>query len=286
MKKFHPESLRSAFSLHNILLLFLGSLLAVMVLSQANPGITVPGRDYGIFSYIGQQITLGKLPYQDAWDHKPPAIFYVDALGLWLAHGFRWGIWGMEFLALTFSIWLSYHLLKKNWGVLPALLGTAVWLYGLYITLEGGNRTEEFPLPLHFLAILILLELIENPRNHFYGFALGLTFSFSFLFRANNAMVETAAIAALILIWLFQRQYRTIVVQILFIGMGVILPILLTCLYFWSQGIFKEMFDGSITYNLLYSGTKLSNESILSAGIRNLGLLVWVGNPWLSFGHL
>jgi len=277
MKKLQPESRKGIFSLSNVLLSLLIFLLAVMVLSQANPGMSVPGRDYGIFSYIGQQITLGKLPYKDAWDHKPPAIFYVDALGLWLGHGFRWGIWGIEFLAVALSIWLSYHLLKKNWGVFPALLGTAAWLFGFYLTLEGGNRTEEFPLPLHFLAILILLELIQNPRNYFYGFTLGLTFSISFLFRANNAMVETAVIATLFLIWLYQRQFRTILMQIIFIGMGVLLPILITCIYFWSQGIFKEMFDGSITYNLFYSSTKFSNESILQTGIQNLGVLAWIG---------
>jgi hypothetical protein len=277
MSKLQSESFISIFSLRNILLLFLGSLLTVLVLSQANPGITLPGRDYGIFSYIGQQITLGKLPYKDAWDQKPPAIFYLDAFGLWLAHGYRWGIWGMEFIAILLSIWFSYYLLKKNWGVLPALLGTAVWIYGLYITLEGGNRTEEFPLPLHFLAVLIFLALINDPQNYFYGFGLGLTFSLSFLFRANNAMVETAAIASLFLIWLFQRQFRTIRLQIIFIGLGVLLPILTTGLYFWSRSIFKEMFDGSITYNLIYSGTRLSNEPVLLAAVRNLGLLAWIG---------
>src|SRR5262245_8845426 len=104
MKKIPPENLKSIFSFSNVLLVFLVLLLAVMVLSQSNPGITLPGRDYGIFSYIGQQITLGRLPYKDAWDHKPPAIFYIDALGLWLGHGFRWGIWLIEFLAIALSI--------------------------------------------------------------------------------------------------------------------------------------------------------------------------------------
>ena len=277
MKKLQPNLPRKIFSLSNVFLVLLVSLLAVMVLSQANPGITVPGRDYGIFSYIGQQITLGKLPYRDAWDHKPPAIFYINALGLWLGHGFRWGIWAVEFLALTLSIWLSYHLLKKNWGLVPALAGTAAWLYGFYITIEGGNRTEEFPLPLHFLAILILLELIKNPRNYVYGFVLGLAFSVSFLFRANNAMVETTIIVTLLSILLFQRKYRILLAQSIFIGIGVFLPILISCVYFWSQGIFKEMFDGSITYNLLYSGTKLSQESVLLTGIKNLGAIAWIG---------
>ena len=73
--------------LSNVLLALLAGVLALIVLSQSNPGLSLPDRDYGIFAYIGQQIVLGRLPYRDAWDHKPPAIFYTDALGLWAAHG-------------------------------------------------------------------------------------------------------------------------------------------------------------------------------------------------------
>ena len=140
---------------------FIG-LLTLIALSQANPGMTVPSRDYGIFSYIGQQIVLGKLPYKDAWDHKPPAIFYIDALGLWAARGLRWGIWAIEFFSLAAAIWLSYILIKKLWGVFPALCAVAIWIFGLNITLQGGNITEEFPLPLHFLALILFLRLAES----------------------------------------------------------------------------------------------------------------------------
>ena len=146
----------------NILLALLIIVLSLIVLSQANPGLSLPDRDYGIFSYIGQQIVLGKLPYKDAWDHKPPAVFYVDALGLWAAHGLRWGIWAIEFICLAAAIWLSYILIKKLWGVFPALCAIAIWIFGLNITLQGGNITEEFPLPLHFLALIFFCGL-QNP---------------------------------------------------------------------------------------------------------------------------
>ena len=149
--------------LSNVLLALLIIVLSLIVLSQANPGMNVPSRDYGIFSYIGQQIVLGKLPYKDAWDHKPPAVFYVDALGLWAAHGLRWGIWAIEFICLAAATWLSYLLIKKLWGVFPALCAVAIWTFGLNITLQGGNITEEFPLPLHFLALIFFCGLQNLP---------------------------------------------------------------------------------------------------------------------------
>ena len=261
----------------NVLLALLIIVLSLIVLSQANPGLSLPDRDYGIFSYIGQQIVLGKLPYKDAWDHKPPAVFYVDALGLWMAHGLRWGIWAIEFICLAAAIWLSYILIKKLWGVFSALCSIAIWIFGLNITLQGGNITEEFPLPLHFLALVLFLRLVESPDNFWDGLIIGLAFSISFLFRANNAMVETAIVLTLWLIWIIQRKFRILLRQMVWMGIGALVPILITSIYFWALGIFKAMFDASITYNVIYSETKFNGTSALMAGLQNLGFAAWIG---------
>ena len=277
MTKTQSNRFRNILNLPNALLALLIVVLTLIVLSQANPGMTVPSRDYGIFSYIGQQIVLGKLPYKDAWDHKPPAVFYVDALGLWAAHGLRWGIWAIEFICLAAAILLSYLLIKKLWGVFPALCAIAIWIFGLNLTLQGGNITEEFPLPLHFLALILFLRLAESPDNFWDGFVIGLTFSISFLFRANNAMVETAIVLTLWLTWSIQRNFRVLLRQLTWMGIGAALPILITSIYFWALGIFKAMFDASITYNVIYSETKFNGTSALMAGIQNLSFPAWIG---------
>ena len=277
MTKAQSNRFRNIPILSNVLLALLIIVLSLIVLSQANPGLSLPDRDYGIFSYIGQQIVLGKLPYKDAWDHKPPAVFYVDALGLWAAHGLRWGIWAIEFICLAAAIWLSYILIKKLWGVFPALCAIAIWIFGLNITLQGGNITEEFPLPLHFLALILFLRLAEFPDNYLDGLIIGLAFSISFLFRANNAMVETAIVLTLWLIWIFQRNFRTLFRQMLWMAVGALVPLLITSIYFWALGSFKAMFDASITYNVIYSETKFNGTSALMAGLQNLGFAAWIG---------
>ncbi len=223
MTQTQSNRFRNVLNFPNALLALLIIVLTFIVLSQANPGMNVPSRDYGIFSYIGQQIVLGKLPYKDAWDHKPPAIFYVDALGLWAAHGLRWGIWAIEFICLAAAIWLSYLLIKKLWGVFPALCAIAIWIFGLNITLQGGNITEEFPLPLHFLALILFLRLAESPDNFWDGLIIGLAFSISFLFRANNAMVETAIVLTLWLIWIIQRNFRVLLRQMIWMAVGALI---------------------------------------------------------------
>src|SRR5215472_6478303 len=38
------------------------------------------GRDQGIYAVVGHAITLGGVPYRDAWDFKPPGIHFLFAL--------------------------------------------------------------------------------------------------------------------------------------------------------------------------------------------------------------
>ena len=177
-----------------ILLAMLLMVLVLTVLVQANPGTRIPGRDYGFYVYIGEQIVHGKLPYRDAWESKPPAIFYVNAIGLWLGRGSRWGVWIIELIALLAAATISFSTMRKLWGIWPALAGLVLWLIGLDLTLEGGNLTEEYPLALHFLSIALFIRLIEMPKHRLYNTLLGLAFAVCFLFRPNNAALEAAII--------------------------------------------------------------------------------------------
>ncbi len=113
------------------------ALAVLSVLRQANPLYNFPSLDNGYYLYIGQQILAGKTPYVDMWESKPPGIFYVNALGLWLGRGSRWGVWALEFAALFSAAGVSFLTLRKIYGFLPALLGTLTALWGVSAVLPG-----------------------------------------------------------------------------------------------------------------------------------------------------
>ena len=259
----------------NILLAILLVVLVLIVLVQANPGTHIPGRDYGFYVYIGDQILHGKLPYRDAWESKPPAIFYLNTIGLWIGRGSRWGVWIIELIALLVAAVFSFHIMKKLWGIWPALGGLLLWLRGLHLTLEGGNLTEEYPLPLHFLSIFLFLKLVENPKHRFYNVLLGLALGISFLFRPNNAGVEIAIILTLLLVQVFQRNLTSIFIQTFWLALGALIPILVTGLYFWSQGLLRDLIEASLLYNLTYSATEITSSSPLLTGFSIFGWVAW-----------
>ena len=36
--------------------------------------------DEGAYAYMGQRVLAGDVPYRDFFDHKPPVIYYINAL--------------------------------------------------------------------------------------------------------------------------------------------------------------------------------------------------------------
>lgn len=260
-----------------LLWILLFALLALTVLTQANPGTHLPNRDYGFYAYIGKQIVKGQLPYRDVWESKPPAIFYLNAFALRLGRGLRWGIWLVEFAFLFAAIAASFYLLKKLWGTAPALFGIFVWLWGMEITLEGGNFTEEYPLVFHFLALLLLIKLIRHPEHRLFNLTLGLLLSISFLFRPNNAVVEAVTVLVLAASLLVQRNFRALWISVLWIALGFLVPLGVTCAYFAYHGLFYAMLEASILYNLAYSDAQQTAASPLLVGFEYLNLAAWIG---------
>ena len=259
-----------------ILLSFL-VLLSLIVVAQANPILKLPGRDNGTYLYIGSQILSGKLPYKDAWESKPPAIFYVNALGLWLGKGTRLGVWLMEFFAIFLATLISFILLQRLWKNQAALFGTLVWLYGLNRTLEGGNLTEEYSLPFSFLALLVFLYALEKPNLRFPDILIGTLFAINFLFRPNNTITQAAIALTLILLCFIQGNYRLLFFRLGALAIGALAVILIPVLYFWQEGALLEFYNATITFNITYSTTTIiANSNPLQSGFIILGASTWI----------
>lgn len=253
------------------------AVLALIVLAQTNPGAELPSRDYGFYAYIGKQIVKGQLPYRDMWESKPPAIFYLNAFALRLGRGLRWGIWLVEFGFLFSAIAASFSLMKKLWGLPPAIFGILAWLWGMDFTLQGGNYTEEYPLVIHFLALILLLRLIQTPKHRLFNLTLGLTLSISLLFRPNNAIVEIVVILVFGATLLWKRDFRSFFTAVLWVTLGSAIPLAVVSAYFAYYGLFQAMLEASVLYNLTYSAAELTASSPLRVGFQFLNLAAWIG---------
>jgi hypothetical protein len=85
------------------------------------------GRDQGIYAVVGEAVTRGSLPYRDAWDFKPPAIFLVYALARALGGPGMLPVRMLEVLALASLVPAFAALSRRCLGdARPGLVAAAV----------------------------------------------------------------------------------------------------------------------------------------------------------------
>ena len=159
-------------------------LLAAYALAYASPAfLKISDVDSAIFQYTGNGIRSGQLPYLDLYDHKPPAIFYINALGLALGNGSRWGIWIIELLSLTAAGILCSLYLKPYFGSIPTMIATAAFIINLVFFHEGGNLTEEYALPFEFAALYLLGIWSNGKRPRLMSFLIGFSIAIASTFK-------------------------------------------------------------------------------------------------------
>jgi len=263
--------------------LLLGVAAALVLLSQSPLVFDIPGRDAGLYGYSGWRILQGEILYRDIFDHKPPLIFYLNALGLWLGSGSHWGIWILEALSLFAATALSLVTLRRAFTLLPAVAATVVWLLTLPL-LGTANRPEAFALPLQFLALYLALRYLAAPRAaHLY--LLGLSATAAFLLKPNLVGIWLAIALALFLLRARHSEWRRLAREATQMAAAAVVPLLLVLLYFAANGALTSMIDAVLNFNLAYaSGSLLDRfltlyqgiEVTAQTGLSIVGLAAWL----------
>lgn len=229
------------------------ALVATLPHSPANMSYVWP--DSGTFQYVAHRLVEGQRLYRDVWDHKPPLIYYINVLGIWLGGESRWGVWALSFLAMTAAVWLSVRLLRRAFGTVLALLVTALWLLVYFNLIEDGNMTEEYALPLQFACLLLAVE-VETQRGSMYrwrGVLIGILLGLIFFLKSNEIGVGMAIAGYILLQAVFKRQGRVALVNLatIFGGFGLVCAVMFAFLY--AQGSLGDFWDVAIRFNLYYA---------------------------------
>ena len=252
-------------------LLLLGGVLAVLL--PVSPwNMPLVGRDSGVFLYAGWRILAGELPYRDVWDHKPPLIHYLDALGLALGGGSRWGVWVLEVVSLFIAAAVGFHLLKKAFGLWPAIYSLVLWLLTLTVVLQGGNLTTEYTLPLQFLALWLVYDAgtPSFPRGRWA--LIGALGVLAFFTKQTATGIWIAIAFYLVLTRLRSGQARRLMREMALLAAGAGAVTLAVLAFLASQGILGDFWDAAFRYNREYIVAPLLFQlQVMIAGVAPLG---------------
>ena len=252
-------------------------LFSTFVMLQTSPWVVqTPRNDSGIFLYFGAQILKGKLPFVHLWDHKPPLIFYLDALGLLLGGGSQWGVWAIEVVSLFSASLFAFLFLRRYFSAWPAFLGVLGMLFNLAFVLEGGNLTEEYALVFQFAALYLFSVTESRQKPGWRGYAIGAAMGAAFLLKQTLIGVWLAIILYILSAAFFTRAKRgiTLLVQI---AAGFTAVLLVSVGYFALSGALAAYWDVAFGYNFVYSNVGTTER------VASLTEILWFLNTRAGF---
>jgi 4-amino-4-deoxy-L-arabinose transferase-like glycosyltransferase len=229
-------------------------LLSILLAIPLNPKINSLSLDSGLYAYAARVIIEGGTLYRDVWDHKPPAVFYVNVIALTLFGNDVWGIWyfGIVWNAI---LGIAFFLIAKIFASrASALIGTIVTLitlqYPLFYNL--GNQNEVYACLFQLLNLWAGVKFFES-RNHNWLAAVGVFTSIAFLFKATYIGAGAAVMLIVLAQELRAKKINSTIQSTFRFLLFFLIPIILTSIYFASQGLLAELWRASIVLNFAYN---------------------------------
>lgn len=249
--------------------------------------------DHWIFYYVGKNwIVDGGDLYVDAWDHKPPLIFFFNGVMAWLFGGdIVWHRIWLTALAVV-DAWMFYALAKLT---LPSLLSTIkstinpdvviklslllyVFLRNLSQFTSSGNNSENYGIIFVIGLLIAYLKFVQT--NKWWWLALaGLWVGLLFWLKANFLLFG-AIVGVLLLVHGWKNKAKLIGWVAIFIA-PIVLMSLDWLIYFWVEGTFDEFVIASFSFSAKYASSAWAGK--VSANILLIVTTAALALPALLF---
>lgn len=216
------------------------------------------GADSSLFMLFGRGIKYGYIPYRDLFDHKGPALFFIEYLGQIICEG-KTGIFIYQVLNLTLTFVLIdkiFELANNKINIQNRVLLQLPLFLFLAGTLEGGNTCEEFTLPLSIFALyttLIFLKRHDYYFNPLIGFVYGLFFGFIAFDRLNNALFLCGCALTIVIVLAIGKKYKNIIQNALACLLGTIIVSAIFIIKYLQYDVLEEMLYSSFLFAFEYS---------------------------------
>lgn len=239
------------------------ALLLTALVAWRLPALLRPaGGDQHLYSYTAQRVLHGDVPYRDAWDQKPPGIFFVYAAA-WVAWPDEHVIGVLDFAAAIMTAWLLARLGRQMFGGRVGASAAVIYLLladpgiqklgGMYLRAQ----CETFIALATAAAIAVAWQSSGRPTALMRAGALlaavfwlkynAIVFAVPVMVAARGGRLRESNSVT-------DNRSSTPGVDLLWLAAGGIGVSLVVVAYFAISGALTDLWLATITYNLRYAG--------------------------------
>ena len=262
---------------NNKLLIFASLIFIVLLILKLFLVFNTPlGFNEATYYSIAKSIPQGKLPYLDAFDHKPPLVYYLLTLFLGI---FGFSVTSMHVLTLLLDAILAVSVFLLVRGFFSKGLAIIAALISFSLVTNVYYDTE---LPMAILGLSGFLFYLKSfkSRSALFLFVSGIFLALSVWFKQPGILFFLAILVhQIFLIRSGDRRLRKSLRELYFIIAGAIVISLPIISYFVYKIGWGTLFFHIITFNAKFSG---ATSRLLQAGklvkmlVFNLGVFLTI----------
>ena len=222
-------------------------------------------RDEGEYAYSGQLLLQGIPPYQISWNMKLPGTYFAYALGMAVFGQSIAGIHATLIIVNSLTIVFVFLLARKLFGAAAGLAACATFgiLSASPAVLGLAAHANHFVILFAVPATLLLWKAEESNRPGMLFWS-GLLYGLAFLMKQQG--ICFCLFAVVVLLW-NAIQNKTVLSaaflrRIILLGLAMLLPFALTCLYLLHAGVFAKFWFWTFTYAGTYAAEVTPHEGI------------------------
>lgn len=284
------------------LLLFSG-LIITFFSSSTSPLYEI--KDYGdsvIFQTIGKWWAQGVIPYSQLWDLKGPYLYFVNALGYFVADNST-GLALLQIMNLFVVEMVIYKLFRIRFTKKISLCLNMIATVYLSFNLQEWNTAEEYVLPFLLVSALFQFKWLDSlskitRHNYWHGFFYGITLAICVLTRITNYVPIGIGVVIITIYLLYKKQWKNLFQNAIMFVLGLIILCLPFCFYFYIKESFYDLIYGTLIYNVGYASQSVFEwrptnfaeaASLVGAWgtiIISVCCLIWNKNKYQKFSAL
>ena len=204
------------------------------------PPVDIVTPDKEIFTYAGELLHKGLIPYRDLFDHKPPLIYFFNYAGIFL--GGPWAFWLLNILLALGTTGLLYrccqnHRIRWPW-LLPLLFNL---MLRDFLVSKGMGMTREYT-----TCFLVLFFCVLMGRNRYRHYIAGALAGLIFFTQQEQALL----LIPLSIYFLASKDPRPPTHRLLQMAGGFLTVLLPIAGFFALHGALGDLWRDAFQFNL------------------------------------
>ncbi len=219
--------------------------------SPLNKGITQ--NDSAVFQIMGKGMIEGQVIYKDLFDHKGPIMYLINAIAYLISP--QIGLFIVEILFIYIGAVFIFKTSKMFINKEISLIMSLLYLMLIFVTISGGNFTEEYAMTFTSMALYCIIKIIymNEYENKILWGVIGATFALNFFIKPTYIAVWMVFGVIQFIYSIKEKKIKELLKYVFYMIIGILVVTIPIMIYLVLNNDINDFINAFFVMNMKYS---------------------------------